>query len=369
MTLVQNFEPDVVFLDEAGQATIPDACMAVGPYKERIQSIVVAGDPNQITPVVIAREANEALTVMGRSLLDRLVNDPGERCKHIMLNMQYRSHPHIMEWASREFYNNRLQSHPSTEHKQKDLAKTITAFFEQLGPHVKNRRRRMAVDVSSGAAFSEKYEDTMSFCNHVEAKYIAGLAERLLAFPPPKEGSRILPEHIGIVTPYKGQRSLIRKILRSKGLDEDMARIPDDGFLSTTNGIQGSEVEIVFISLCAKHKKGGIEKLAFVAREHALCVQNTRAKLFQVTFGKFAGWCQAIDNGHPQGETMHEFFRRSFTKFRSLVLSHYMSGDIVSYVDIDSVYFDKKPLPPSTSYFYTTTMPKVKNIENKWRME
>jgi hypothetical protein len=359
--IANHFRPDVVFIDEAAQATVPDACMALAPYAETVRSVVLAGDPNQLTPVVIAREANEALSIMERSLLDRLVKDPDERYGYIMLTAQYRSHPDIIAWASREFYNNELTSDPSTQGKNTHLVKTVMDFFRQLGPNVRNARRRMAVNVSSPDAFSANYQNTSSFYNREEARYIVDLVERLLAFDTPK-GAKVKPEHIAILTPYKGQQSHIRGLLRSQGLDTDMARISDEGTVSTTYGVQGSEFEIVFISLCAKDKKSDINKLAFVAREHRLCVQNTRAKIFQVTFGNFAGWCKAIDSPPAKREDgrVVEVATKPFSKFRSLVLSHYYSGDIVSYHDIDRVYFSMgvpPTQPPSTSHFYKTVMP------------
>lgn len=333
--LADNFRPDVVFIDNAGRDTIADACMALDAYKETVTAVVVAGDLKQLTPVAIAQEANEALLFMERSLLDRLIQDPHKRHDYTELTIQYRTHPDIMVWSSGQFYESALKNDPSTRDMHPEIARTLTALFAQLGPKVWNNRRRMAIDVSSREAFSKKYRDTTSFCNKIEAKYLVALVEHLLEFTPPQGGAPILPEHIGIFSAYKGQLRLIQHMLRSKGLDTTMARVPNEGLLSTTDSIQGGEVMIAFISLCVKDKTSPTARLGFVARESSLCVLNTRAKVFQVTFGNFAGWRKAFDEGATES-----WRHRSFG---DMVYSHYRAGDVVSSWHLDRVFFGIVP--------------------------
>jgi hypothetical protein len=69
-----RFRPRVAIIDEAGQATIPDVCMACDRFKESIESLILSGDPNQLIPVITAKAANESLHTIKKSLFDRMIS-------------------------------------------------------------------------------------------------------------------------------------------------------------------------------------------------------------------------------------------------------------------------------------------------------
>jgi hypothetical protein len=345
-TLVGRFKPDVAIIDEAGQATIADACMAVEPYKETITSIVLSGDPNQLAPVVTAPLSNEAAKAMSKSIFARLVEDPNRRFPHIMLQEQYRSHYDVIAWVSAQFYGNSLRNNRKAN-EIGPKAQAIRSFFAKKLGRAKNDRCRMAIDVPGPDAYSERYENTTSYCNRAEADVIVGLVKQLLQLD-----TLVDAGDIGIITPYKGQRHLIQKLLMADGADTAWAKAVTN--VSTTWGVQGNEVGIAFISLCTNEKNRASAKLNLVSRPNALCVQNSRAMWFQVTTGNFSGWCNKINEGLKTDKLCT---RSSYKALKSLITHHYRMGDIVSLADVEKGILSANVSPPTTSYFYTTAVP------------
>ncbi|KAF2126710.1 hypothetical protein P153DRAFT_68485 [Dothidotthia symphoricarpi CBS 119687] len=356
-TIAGSFKPDVAFVDEAGQATIPDVCMALDPYKESIKWLTMSGDYNQLMPVVIAKKANEGLSLLETSLFRQLVCDPNGRFGYVMLLEQYRQHPDLSDYANSQFYAGKLRNHSSVT-QGNPVSKTIKQFFDKLGKAKKNHASvRIAIDVSHDEAQSVKYAETTSFCNAAEARIIAGLVKELLAYVPQHSAehaarfTRIQAKDIGIVTPYKGQQRFIRNLLLANGRETAEVKVLTEGSVSTTWGVQGGEFSIVFVSLCARDPNNAMEKMKFVALPNALCVQNTRAKYFQVTAGNFMGWCKATAASKKEG-VIHQKY---FSSFKNLVLHMYNKGDIVSSVDIEAALLPTATTPaqkPTESHFY-----------------
>jgi hypothetical protein len=94
-------------VDEASQATEPSVLNAVTRCSRHV---VLIGDHLQLPPTVICRDAE--LGGLALSMFERLA-----RCKVpvIMLNTQYRMHPMIAAWPSRQFYGGNLFSGVSAD--------------------------------------------------------------------------------------------------------------------------------------------------------------------------------------------------------------------------------------------------------------
>ncbi|KAJ4368132.1 hypothetical protein N0V83_006487 [Neocucurbitaria cava] len=361
--LSEHFAPTVAFIDEAGQATIPDTCMALDPYKESMKWLTMSGDYNQLMPVVTATVSNEALPVLADSLFRQLLTDPATPYQHVMLTHQYRSHPDIVDWPNKQFYGGRLQSHGSTL-TVSPLGKTVRQFFQRLGPGKKNIKScRMAIDVSGDAAVSKVYGNTTSFCNAEEARIIVGLVRELLAYEPvtakgeEHKWARVQPSDIGIITPYKGQQRLLRNLLMENGNDTPESKVVVEGTVSTTWGIQGSEVNIAFVSLCVRDPNNALAKTKFAALSNALCVQHTRARQFQVTCGNFKGWLEAVIQGGKNGVLAWSYFEA----FRTLAKDLYYKNDIVAWQDIDKALLHRPDnfSGLATSHFYEHQLPSM----------
>lgn len=91
---------DAVIIDEAAQAVEPSALI---PFKFNPRTVVLVGDPAQLPATLRSAEVERA--GYGQSLFERL-----QRAGHPMqmLELQYRMHPDICEFASRRFYSGRL---------------------------------------------------------------------------------------------------------------------------------------------------------------------------------------------------------------------------------------------------------------------
>jgi len=97
---------DLVVIDEAAQA-LEIACwiaLLKGPR------CILAGDHLQLPPTIQSVEAEKK--GMGKTLFERLTEAYGEEITS-MLTVQYRMHEHIMNWSSKELYNNKIKAHSS----------------------------------------------------------------------------------------------------------------------------------------------------------------------------------------------------------------------------------------------------------------
>jgi hypothetical protein len=353
--LRQYWKPAAAFLDEAGQATVPDICMALEPFKESIKWLAMSGDYNQLMPVVTAKTSNEGISLLEHSLFRQLVCDPNGRYKHVMLLEQYRQHPQLSAFVNEAYYEGKLRNHKSTE-QVTPTAKTIRHFFAQMADGRKNKQSvRFAIDVSDAESFSESYQDTTSFHNPKEAKLIVELISKLLQYRP-KVGSNeekkygtVLPSDIAIVTSYRGQQRHIRNLLRAYGHESVEVRLLKEGVVSTTWGIQGGEANLVFVSMVAHSEKGPMNKTRFIAQPNALCVQNSRARSFQVTVGNFSGWVRAT--AAKKGEGISAPY---YQKFKALVVDFYTKGDILALEDVRAALLAPpgECKPPQVPGFY-----------------
>ena len=96
---------DLAVVDEACQATEPASWIPV----LRAGRVVFAGDPCQLPPTVISRDAQAG--GLGVSLMERVMLGHGESVSRL-LTVQYRMHDAIMTFPSDEFYAGRLESAP-----------------------------------------------------------------------------------------------------------------------------------------------------------------------------------------------------------------------------------------------------------------
>ena len=91
---------DTVLVDEAAQA---NETATLIPFLHGARRCVLVGDPQQLPSTVLSRAAKASL--FQRSLFERFVS---LGARPVLLSVQYRMHPEIRAWPSREFYDNRL---------------------------------------------------------------------------------------------------------------------------------------------------------------------------------------------------------------------------------------------------------------------
>jgi len=223
---------DLVVLDEASQATLPLALVALA----RGARFVLAGDHKQLPPTVLSPEAVKG--GLASTLFERAM----ERfpAAGTLLRVQYRMHEKIMAFPSKQLYESKLVAHESNRGRS----------FQGLEPFV-------FFDTSGMGHEEELAPGSPSARNPGEAALVAKRVEALLALGLP-------PEELAVIAPYEAQVRLLRDLVTEKEVDVD-----------TVDGFQGREKEAVIVSLTRSNQEGNVGFLADVRRMN---VALTRAR-------------------------------------------------------------------------------------------
>ena len=88
-----------------------------------------------------------------------------------------------------------------------------------------------------------------------------------------------LPESIGIISPYKAQIELLKRLLEKSGMDFN---IKNRITVNTIDGFQGQERDLIYISLVRSNESG---EIGFLSDERRMNVALTRAKRKLVVVG------------------------------------------------------------------------------------
>ncbi|KAF9261446.1 ATP dependent helicase [Marasmius fiardii PR-910] len=242
-----------VVIDDATEAVEP-ACLI--PLVHGCKQVVLVGDPQQLGPVIMNKKAARA--GLTQSLFERLVllgNRP------IRLQVQYRMHPCLSEYPSNMFYEGSLQNGvtaPERLRKNVDfpwpVPDTPMFFYQNLGQE----------EISSSGT---------SFLNRTEASNVEKIVTKFFK-------SGVVPNQIGIVTPYEGQRSYIVNYMQFNGtLKKDLYKEIE---VATVDEFRGREKDYIIISCVRSNEHQGI---GFLNDPRRLNVALTRAKYGVVILG------------------------------------------------------------------------------------
>jgi len=254
-SLARHLGAHALIVDEAGQAVEPEVLIAVRAADSAgtLQRIVLAGDPQQLPATLLSTRAGEL--GFSRSLLQRLLEGADEASSFVvMLREQHRMDPSISLWPNQRFYQGKLRDAPCVAQR----ARRGDLGVPQLGPYT-------VVDVS--AQYCWQFSETgatkvgTSLGNEAEAKLAARLVERFV------RGASATPDAVAVITFYKGQVSVIRRELRERGIE--------DVRVSTVDGFQGAETDIVVLSFVRGH---GCMGVGFLEDFRRLNVALTRAR-------------------------------------------------------------------------------------------
>jgi ATP-dependent RNA/DNA helicase IGHMBP2 len=250
---------DCVVVDEATQAPDPLVLIAFA----RAKVAVLAGDPQQLGPVVIGGPSVDA--VLGTTIFERLVEADAPA---VMLEQQHRMHEMIMTFPSRSTYAGKLRASPSV------AAHTL----DELGVKPDDARNRPVwlVDTAGKDWLEERtdfdpggslnnlpaYSFDPSTFNSANAERVAAEARRLLSRGLP-------PTDLAIIAAYSAQARRLRLLLsseRANGLE-----------VGTVDGFQGREKEAVIVDLVRSNDSG---EIGFLANTRRMNVALTRARRF-----------------------------------------------------------------------------------------
>ncbi|MBO5965137.1 MAG: AAA family ATPase, partial [Bacteroidaceae bacterium] len=196
-----------LFIDEAAQALEAACWIAI----QKADRVVLAGDHRQLPPTI---KSPAAMSGGLDKTLMQTICEKQPRCVS-MLNVQYRMADDIMQFPNKEFYDGCLYSDPSVKYRGILDWDTPVEWIEAEEPDdsdISNSADNF--DYSDPITFGESSApDGISRVNPAEAQ----LALQTLHDYLERIGrDRILYERldIGIISPYKGQVHLLRRMMR-----------------------------------------------------------------------------------------------------------------------------------------------------------
>ncbi|KAH9983175.1 P-loop containing nucleoside triphosphate hydrolase protein [Russula compacta] len=263
-----------VFIDEAGQATEPEAMVVVKNVANASTKLILSGDPKQLRPIIHSAIANEL--GLGISYLERLMecnvyrrsNDGSSGVVKLLSN--YRSHPTIIQYPSERFYDGELEAcgEPSSVNSCLNLETLVRDRYPVIFCAVEGQDAREA--------------SSPSFFNPEEVLQVKAYVQQLLA---DTRARYILnrvkePAHIGVIAPYRAQCMKLRAALR---------QIAPEIKIGSVEEYQGDERRIIIITT-VRSSRDYINydlrhTLGFVANPRRFNVAVTRAKALLIMIG------------------------------------------------------------------------------------
>lgn len=246
--MFQNLEIEfeTVIIDEAAQSIELSALI---PLKYGCSKCIMVGDPKQLPPTVLSREA--ARFQYEQSLFVRMQANHQDDVH--LLDTQYRMHPEISVFPSQSFYDGKLldgEGMAVLRAKPWHRSEIFSPyrFFDVRGTHQSAPRGHSLINIAEIEVALKLYERLTTDCHGYD-----------------------FTGKVGVITPYKSQ---LRE-LRSR-----FARLYGESILSkiefnTTDAFQGRESEVIIFSCVRASVTGGIGFLSDIRRMN---VGITRAK-------------------------------------------------------------------------------------------
>ena len=278
---IYDYEFPIVIIDECTQALEPDSIL---PLIHKAKYVVIIGDDKQLGPIVfnpIAAKCGLEISLFERLWI--LYNGDDDDNNHfnfsITLTEQYRMHPKILEFPNELFYNNKIKSGINeNERLNEELInnipfpnKKIPLLFYHLNSY-------------------EEITPNRSYKNLTEAEIIFQLIPKLIEL-------KIEIKNIGIITPYNGQKALLRKYFESFEYLKDIQ-------IESVDGFQGQEKDIIIVSTVRNNLYGSI---GFLKSERRLNVTLTRAKYGMIILGN----CECLSKKNEMWKQLINYYNKN----------------------------------------------------------
>ncbi|OWZ08827.1 hypothetical protein PHMEG_00018571, partial [Phytophthora megakarya] len=294
---IRTTNPFAILVEEASEVMEP---LLVSCFSSSTRKLEMIGDHMQLQPSAMGRIDFERVNKINISMFERLINAPqGNEVPSSVLSIQRRMRKNICDFT-RSFYTDitTIEDHEVCGTKVIGGAKRKRGMLPLLDACEGNGREVPGVSPNiffwthSGA--QERASVGLSRVNKQEAKMTCKLVEYLVHCGVP-------PKSIAVLTPYKGQLMLMRKMLMTtyglktvaKGRDQ---RPVPSCFVSTVDRFQGDEADIVIISLVIDGKS----RTPFVKLQNRMIVLLSRARLGMYVvgnvdyFGETAHWQKTL---------------------------------------------------------------------------
>ncbi|KAN0076165.1 SEN1 N terminal domain containing protein [Elaphomyces granulatus] len=291
-----SIEFETVIIDEAAQSIELSALI---PLKYGCSRCILVGDPKQLPPTVLSKEASRFQ--YEQSLFVRMqANHPKD--VHL-LDVQYRMHPEISRFPRAAFYDDKLSDGP-------DMAK------------LRNRPWHESVLLSPYRFFDvqglhQSASKGHSLINIAEVRVAMKLYERLTT----DFGEYDFSGKIGIITPYKGQLKELKSQFASRYGNSIFTAVE----FNTTDAFQGRESEVIIFS-CVRASNRGIGFLADIRRmnvgltraKSSLWVLGNSQSLLQGEFWKNLIVNARERNLYTDGDVLRILQRPQFTGYKNV---------------------------------------------------
>lgn len=253
---------DTIIIDEVSQSLEPQCWIPLINHVG-FKRLIIAGDDMQLPPTLKSKDDlpdDPNVANMEVTLFDRLMKYHNGKEFKKLLNVQYRMNQKIMQFPSDELYDGKLIAADSVSKitladlpyvEDNEDSRVTCVWYDTQGGDFPERSAEEGDDdkklVSSGSKFNET--ELLIVIQHV--KKLLGLG--------------VAPELIGIISPYNAQVSLIKKSIQELGPIE----------VSTVDGFQGREKEVIIISLVRSNENGDV---GFLRDRRRMNVAITRPK-------------------------------------------------------------------------------------------
>lgn len=236
---------DTVIIDEASQISIPLGLLAMANAKKW----VLVGDHNQLRPVLKTASRDDGSVPAAASIFSFL----RERYEsETWLRQHYRSHTDIIGFAQKHVYDGAIEvadTCPTETTFEGTSAGATPADAVAAGPPV------VFVDVPGEEEWRKRFGSSI---NKAEAKATAAIINSFLSQQSLRE------DELGVITPYRGQRSRIKEALaQHTGVE-----------VATVDGFQGREREVIVFSTVNTDAGG----MRFAGNVNRFNVASTRPK-------------------------------------------------------------------------------------------
>ncbi|KAG6428037.1 hypothetical protein SASPL_112285 [Salvia splendens] len=260
---IQRGQFSYIFLDEAGQASEPEAMVPISHLYSRNTVLVLAGDPMQLGPVVFSTEAE--VHGLGTSYLERLfvcdLYRGGDTNFMTKLVRNYRTHEAILKLPSEMFYAGELI--PCKD-------KNSPTSWEGMIPD-----KEFPLLFIGIRGCDEREGSNPSWFNRIEASKTVEMIKVLI------EEKGLKEEEIGVIAPYRKQVSKIREALECLGNPNVK--------VGSVEQFQGQEREVIIISTVrstVRHNEfDKVHYLGFLSNPRRFNVAVTRAKSLIIIIG------------------------------------------------------------------------------------
>ncbi len=268
---------DLAIVDEAGQIGVADALIPLA----RSRQAVLVGDHMQLPPFLDsdveawAKLAGDPVVqaTLKKSALEMVVDALPQASPNVVwLTEQHRMPEVIAKFASKQFYEGRLETPPGLREHRPDLFGSALAFIDTSALDWPARRDRSGQDRER---FGQRGYD-----NPGEARMLADLAVRY------DQAS----SDWGVIVPYLAQAELIRRLLTGRAGDADKVRLN----VGTVDSFQGGERDVILYGFTRSNPE---RRVGFLSELRRVNVAITRARMQLVLVGDLETLTEARDPG------------------------------------------------------------------------